>query len=85
MNKIKFLTVVGGLFFLNSCVSSTYMVTDNPIGTKKGIAKLSLFGVDQDISLEKACKNGNITKIGTVEVRTTYFVIPFVKTIVTGE
>ena len=70
---------------LSSCVTSTYMVTDNPVGTKKGEAKLSLFGVDKDISLEKACKNGSITKIGTVEVRTTYFIIPFVKTTVTGE
>jgi hypothetical protein len=61
------------------------MVTDNPVGTKKGVAKLALFGVDKDISLEKACKNGEITKIGTVEVRTTYFIIPFVKTTVTGE
>lgn len=85
MKKIKFLTLSVGFLMLSSCVTSTYMVTDNPVGTKKGEAKLSLFGVDKDISLEKACKNGAITKIGTVEVRTTYFIIPFVKTTVTGE
>lgn len=85
MKKIKFLTLSVGFLMLSSCVTSTYMVTDNPVGTKKGVAKLSLFGVDKDISLEKACKNGEITKIGTVEVRTTYFIIPFVKTTVTGE
>ncbi len=85
MKKIKFLTLSVGFLMLSSCVTSTYMVTDNPVGTKKGVAKLSLFGADKDISLEKACKNGEITKIGTVEVRTTYFIIPFVKTTVTGE
>jgi hypothetical protein len=46
---------------------------------------MALFGADKDISLEKACKNGEITSIGTVEVRTTYFIFPFVKTTVTGE
>jgi hypothetical protein len=85
MRKLKLLTVLGGSIFFTSCVTSTYMVTDNPVGTKKGVAKLALFGVDKDISLEAACKNGGITKIGTVEVRTTYFIIPFVKTVVTGE
>lgn len=70
---------------LSSCVSSTYMVTDNPVGTKTGVANMSIFGVDKDISLEKAASNGKITKIGTVETRTTMFILPFVKTTVTGE
>ncbi len=85
MRKLKFLAFAGCSLFFTSCVTSTYMVTDNPVGTKKGVAKLALIGVEKDISLEKACQNGEITKIGTVEVRTTYFIFPFVKTIVTGE
>lgn len=70
---------------LSSCVSVTNMLTDNPVGTKKGVAKLRIFGKDKDITLEKAAKNGGITKISLVEVRVTYFILPFVKTTVTGE
>jgi hypothetical protein len=82
--KSILLAGVAGLF-LSSCVTSTYMVTDNPVGTKTGVAKMSLFGKDKDISLEKAAANGKITKIGTVETRTTMFIIPIVTTTVTGE
>lgn len=86
MKRNKLFTVaILACGLMSSCVSSTYMVTDNPVGKKTGVAKLSLFGKDKDISLEKAAKNGKITKIGTVEVRVTYFILPFVKTTVTGE
>ncbi len=62
------------------------MLTNNPVGSKTGVAKLGLFSKDQDISLEKAAKNGKITKIGTVEQRTTFvFIFPLIKTTVTGE
>lgn len=78
--------LAGCVFGLSSCVTTSYMVTNNPVGTKTGVAKLALFGKDKDISLEKAAKNGKITKIGTVEQRTTfYLIIPVVKTTVTGE
>jgi hypothetical protein len=87
MKKNPLLFVLAlGLLGLSSCVTTTYMVTDNPVGNKTGVAKLSLFGKDKDISLETAAKNGKITKISTVEVKTTYVLIfPFVKTVVTGE
>ncbi len=71
--------------FMTSCVTTNYMVTDNPVGKKVGVAKLGLFAKDKDISLEKAAKNGGITKIGTVEIKTTIFIFPFIKTTVTGE
>jgi hypothetical protein len=75
-----------GLLMLPSCVTTQYMVTDNPVGKKTGEARLGLFAKDKDISIEKAAKNGKITTIGTVEVKTTYYIIfPVVKTIVTGE
>lgn len=69
---------------LSSCVSVTNMMTDNPVGTKKGVAKAKFLG-SKDISLEKASRNGGITKISLVEVRITYFILPFVKTTVWGE
>ena len=70
---------------LTSCVSTSTMITDNPVGTKMGVARLKLFAKDADFSIEAAAKNGKITKIGTVEVRTTTFILPMVKTTVTGE
>lgn len=86
MNKIKNLTIAGCIAFaLTSCVSQTYMVTDNPVGTKIGVARLRIFGKDKDFSIEAAAKKGKITKIGIVEVKTTVFILPFVKTTVFGE
>lgn len=86
MKKTKlFICAVAISGFMSSCVTTTYMVTDNPVGTKVGVAKLRFFAKDKDISLERAAAEGKITKIGTVEVRTTYFILPFVKTTVTGE
>lgn len=84
-NKKLLLACIGSILMLSSCVTTNYMITDNPVGTKVGVAKIRMFGKDKDISIERAAKNGNITKIGTVEVRTTVIVIPFVKTTVTGE
>lgn len=86
MKKTKLIiSSVAVMALLSSCVTTSYMVTDNAVGTKVGVAKLGLFGKDKDMSLEKACANGKISKIGTVEIRTTYFIFPFSKTTVTGE
>jgi len=86
MKKTKlFISMVAMTALMSSCVTTSYMVTDNAVGSKVGVAKLKIFGKDKDITLEKAAANGKITKIGTVEVRTTYFILPFVKTTVTGE
>jgi hypothetical protein len=86
MNKLKLfgLAAIAALG-LSSCVSQTYMVTDNPIGTKIGVARYKMFAKDADFSLEEAAKNGKITKIGLVEVKTTFFILPFIKTTVYGE
>ena len=78
-----YLLLAVGAFLLTSCSASINMVTNNPVGTKMGIAKIGLFaGRNQDMSLEAAAKNGKITKIGTVEIRQGFL---SVKTIVTGE
>lgn len=75
-----------GCFLFQSCVTSQYLLTDNAVGSKKGVAKLGLFKKDQDISISTAAKNGKISKIGTVEVRvTTFLIFSSVKTIVSGE
>ena len=67
---------------LTSCSVTSYMVTDNPVGTKVGVAKGKIGQKDADYSLEAACKKGKITKIGVVEIRTGMF---SVTTTVTGE
>lgn len=86
MKRITKLSCMLGIvaFSLSSCVTVVTTVTDNPVGSKTGVAKRSLIG-NKDFSYEAAAKNGKITKIGTAEVKTTYFIFPFVKTTVTGE
>ncbi|WP_139134251.1 hypothetical protein [Crocinitomix algicola] len=73
--------------FLGSCtVGHQITVTNNPVGTKTGVAKGTNFSKDLDITAEKACSNGGITKIGTMEFKATQilFFVKF-KTTVTGE
>ncbi|MBL4709876.1 MAG: hypothetical protein JKY48_15700 [Flavobacteriales bacterium] len=86
MKKMKALVAVSLMVFgLSSCVVyETHSVTGNPIGTKKGVAKTKLFG-NSDVTMRTAAKNGKITKIGSVDTKTTVFILPFSKTVVTGE
>jgi len=71
---------------LSSCVSTSYMVTDNEVGTKTGVAKAKPFKKNADFSIEAACRNGGITKVGTVEVKSkTFLIFTTVTTTVTGE
>lgn len=72
---------------LGSCtVAHQVTVTNNAVGTKKGVAKGTSFSKDLDISAEKACQNGGISKIGTMEFKATsiLFFVKY-KTVVTGE
>ena len=86
MKKMKTLAVLALMTFgFSSCVVyESHTVTGNPIGTKKGVAKSKIFG-NQDISMKAAAKNGKISKIGSVDIKTTVFILPFIKTTVTGE
>jgi hypothetical protein len=65
--------------------------TSNPIGSKVGTAKATgYFGIlffDQDASIQTAAKNGKITKISTVDIKSTSVlnIIVTYETIVTGE
>lgn len=73
---------------LTSCsVMAPVAVTDNPVGTRKGIAVAkTYFGFGNvDVGIEKAAKNGKITRVATVDYRvSTMLFITKYETIVTG-
>lgn len=85
MKKIFGVAIVG-LMMASCTVAHQVTVTNNPVGTKKGVAKGTVFSKDLDLSAEKACKNGDISKIGTMEFKATQILF-FVKykTVITGE
>ncbi len=87
----KFIIGASLLATLASCsVSMPGMATQNPVGTKEGVAERTIWlGISfghTDLGLATAAKNGGITKIATVDYEvvgglfsTTYRVV------VTGE
>lgn len=89
--KALFITILTAVL-LCSCVTvkGPIGVTSNPIGSKKGEASRTIvlglaFG-HTDLSLKTAAKNGNITKISTVDyVVEKKFFTKKVSTVVTGE
>lgn len=82
----KTLLIAGLIGLMSSCTTfRDYQITGQPIGTKTGVAKSKIFG-SSDFSVKKAAENGDITKIGAVEVTTKlYFIFPITKTKVYGE
>lgn len=72
---------------MGSCtIAHEITVTNNPVGTKKGVAKGTNFSKDLDLSAEAACKNGGITKIGTMEFKVKQIIIlTKFQLVVTGE
>jgi len=87
MKKMKLMICAGAIaLFATSCtIAHTAIVTNNSVGSKIGVAKSGVFSKDFDISFKKAMENGNITKIGVAELKTTVFIFPKYKTIVSGE
>lgn len=77
------LTAAAGL---SSCtVIHTAVVTNNPVGSKKGEVKTSI-GSSQGVSFHEAMKNGRITKIGIAEFKAKIIVIiPSQRLTITGE
>ncbi|TAG05085.1 MAG: hypothetical protein EAZ44_03965 [Cytophagia bacterium] len=82
------------VMFLSSCaVTLPVAATSNPIGSKVGSAKttriLGIFFFDGgDAGIQKAAKNGGITKVSTVDFRTSLVFLSLVvshETIITGE
>jgi hypothetical protein len=95
MKRIKALAMAG-LFavalLLTSCdATSPLMVTNNKIGSKVGKASgtcyLWAICLGADWSLQKACENGGITKVATVDyhLNNVLGIIVTHETIVTGE
>jgi TRL-like protein family len=88
MKKITFILTIA---LLTSCsVAGPMMVTNNPVGSKRGEAKRKIFlGITfghTDLSLATAAKDGGITKIATVDWKVTggFFTRTY-SVIVTGE
>jgi hypothetical protein len=94
MNKIKMVVIALGLAMVMSACSMTlpHSATGNEIGNKVGRAKITvylgaiLFPFEQDAGIRAAAKNGGITRISTVDVKTTnlFNIIVTYETIVTG-
>lgn len=87
MKRIQSIVAVFAIAFgLSSCViSESHTVTGNPIGTKKGVVKNKAKDTKIDVSVRAAAKKGGITKIGSVDTRTTQFFSIKYETVVTGE
>jgi len=77
INKIKTIFL---LFAITAMVSSCALTmpvnaTSNPVGNKVGSAKatgyLGILFFNADASIQTAAKNGGITEISTVDVKTT--------------
>ncbi|MCP4520144.1 MAG: hypothetical protein GY827_00340 [Cytophagales bacterium] len=80
--------LLGGLLMASatSCVVSyEHQVTGNPVGTKKAVVKSNGFKANNDYSIRKAAKKAGINKIATIDIKTSVFIVPFYKIIVTGE
>lgn len=93
LKKIKMFAVLASVVALMSSCALTLPVnaTGNSIGKKVGTSVatgyLGLIFLDQDASIRTAAKNGNITKISTVDIKQTNLlnIIVTYETIVTGE
>lgn len=96
MKRIINISLLGVIIFLSSCAVSgpatvpSALVTSNDVGSKEGVAEKTIwFGIwigNSDLSITKAAKDGNITKVATVdsEVEAKLFRATY-RTIVTGE
>jgi hypothetical protein len=95
MKKTKLFILAGAIsasVFLSSCsLTMPVNATSNPVGKKVGIAKatgyLGILFFNADASIQSAAKNGGITKISTVDIKSTNILnlIVTFETIVTGE
>jgi peroxiredoxin len=90
MKKSSILIATAASLLLASCSMTTPVcATSNPLGTKTGKAKATaVFGISisGDASLQKACKQGGITKVSTVDLkRANYLFVQRTICIVNGE
>ncbi|MCF8226348.1 MAG: TRL-like family protein [Bacteroidales bacterium] len=93
LKKLRlFALLIGAAALMSSCALTLPVnATSNPVGNKVGTAKatgyLGYLFFDQDASIQTAAKNGGITKISTVDMKTTNILnlIVTYEVIVTGE
>jgi len=93
INKIKTMFLLLAITAMVSSCALTMPVnaTSNPVGNKVGSAKatgfLGILFFNADASIQTAAKNGGITEISTVDVKTTNIlnIILTYETIVTGK
>lgn len=76
------LLMVSVMFFSSCAFYTIHGVTNNEIGTKKGVAKVTLFAFKADYSYSAAAAAGKIDKIGSWEIKTGFLSIGMT---VTGE
>ncbi len=90
-SKLLLLSAVFMLVLSSCSITLPLAATSNPVGSKVGTAKgtlyLGVFAFDEDASIKTAAKNGGITKISTVDVKygNILGLIITYETIVTGE
>ena len=92
-NKIKSgVSLLSLAVVLTSCsITRPLTATSNPVGPKTGRSKsatvLGLIVVKSDGSVTTAAKNGHISKISTIDVRSSNYLFLYqtYETIVTGE
>jgi uncharacterized protein YdbL (DUF1318 family) len=93
LRKIKILAVViiSGMAMSGCALTLPVTATSNTVGMKVGSSKatgyLGVLFFGQDASVQKAAKNGGITKISTVDIKHTSILglVVTYETIVTGE
>lgn len=92
MKKMKIGMLAAVVALMSSCsLTLPVNATSNTVGSKVGRAKatgyLGVLFFNQDASIRSAAKNGGITKISTVDIKSTSFLnlIVTYETIVTGE
>lgn len=97
----KILIALSATALLASCsMTRPYAVTNNTIGDKTGVSKTliiggasagntlssGLFVTNKNFGVIEAARNGNLDKVGCVDVKTTNFLfVQKVEIIVTGE
>lgn len=82
----KLLSLIVVLITVSSCSVTYHSVTNNPIGSKVGVANGTNFNPDLDFTYIAAAKKGDIDKIGTTEFKvTSYFFFFKYQTKLTGE
>tara|TARA_B100000767_G_scaffold34841_1_gene29604 strand:+ start:6610 stop:6882 length:273 start_codon:yes stop_codon:yes gene_type:complete len=89
--KKLFLIVVGSLFLSSCALTLPVTATSNEVGSRVGMSKatgfLGVFWFNQDASIQKAAKSGGISKVSTVDLKSTDIlgIVQTYECIVTGE